>query len=78
MATKTVVPAKRVVRLPVSLDQLAVTISQLSPSDLEALEFAFDARSRTEILRRRKAVRGLAKRGKAFRLSDLQEEFGSA
>ena len=78
MATKTVASAKRLVRLPVSLDQLAVTISQLSPSDLEALEFAFDARSRTEILRRRKEVRGLAKRGKALRLSDFQEEFGSA
>lgn len=78
MATKTVVPLKRLVQLPVSLDQLATTISRLSPSDLEALEFAFDARSRTEIIRRRKAVRGLAKRGKALRLSDLQEEFGGA
>lgn len=78
MATKTAVPAKRLVRLPVSLDQLAFTISQLAPADLEALEFAFDARSRAQILRRWKTIRGLAKRGKTLQLSDLEEEFGDA
>lgn len=78
MAAKTDIPAKRLVGLPVSLDQLAFTISRLTPSDLEALEFAFDAQARADILRRRKSARSLVKRGKALKLSDLRDEFGDA
>ena len=70
--------ARRLVSLPVSLDQLALTIGRLSPKDLEALELAFEPGEQRELLRRRKAVRGLAKKGKALSLDDLQAEFGGA
>lgn len=75
MSTRT--PTRRLVSLPVSLDQLAFSIEQLSPSDLEALELSFDPAERKEILRRGRAVRGLARRGKALNLPDLQAEFGA-
>lgn len=61
-----------------SLDQLAFTIGQLSEKELEGLELAFKPRERKEILRRRKTVRGLARRGKTLALGDLQAEFTSA
>lgn len=77
MSTRTPARARRLVSLPVSLDQLAFSIEQLSPSDLEALEFSFDSAERKEILRRGKAMRGLARRGKTLPLPGLQAEFGA-
>lgn len=76
MSARTPTRARRLVSLPVSLDQLAFSIERLSPDDLEALELSFDPRERKEILRRGKAVRGLARRGKTLTLPDLQAEFG--
>lgn len=77
MPTRTPTRARRLVSLPASLDQLAFSVEQLSQSDLETLELSFDPTERKEIIRRGKAVRGLARRGKALNLPDLQAEFGA-
>lgn len=78
MATRMPTRARRIVSLPVSLDQLAWSIEQLSRNELEALELAFEPKERGEILRRRKTIRDAARRGRALELADLQAEFGAA
>lgn len=80
MATRMSTPtrARRLVSLPVSLDQLAWSIERLSGKELEALELAFEPKERKEILRRRKTIRSAARRGRALDLADLRVEFGPA
>lgn len=78
MPTRQRTSAQRLISLPVSFDQLAFTIGRLSRKDLNALEFAFEPETRKEVLRRRRAVRGLARRGKTLNLSALEAEFGTA
>lgn len=72
MATTTENNVKRV-STPFTLEQLAVSLQQLSVRDFELLEELLDKKFQKTILSRGKSAQ---KKGQAVSLQELQKEFG--
>ncbi|OHA62221.1 MAG: hypothetical protein A3E07_02890 [Candidatus Wildermuthbacteria bacterium RIFCSPHIGHO2_12_FULL_45_9] len=64
------------VSVPLTLEQIALSLGQLSPQELEVLEELIDPTFQKTILTRSKEITLLGKRKQTLSLEDLQKDFG--
>lgn len=62
--------------MPLTLEQIALSLGQLSPQELEVLEELIDPTFQKTILTRSKEITLLGKRKQTLSLEDLQKDFG--
>lgn len=67
---------KKIIFIPLVLEQVAFVLSQLSGKDLEVLEELLDKEFQKIIISRGKAIGAQSKKGKTLSLSKLQQVFG--
>ena len=58
-------------QMPISLEQLALAIEQLSEDELEELELSFDSEMAAEIRERQRSLPALDQAGKLLSLEDF-------
>lgn len=66
---------EKFVSVPLSLEQIAFSLSQLSQYDLEILEEFLDKKFQRKIISRGKNILSLYKKGKTIPLAQIQKEF---
>lgn len=67
---------KKIIFIPLVLEQVAFVLNQLSKNDLEILEELLDKGFQQTIISRGKSIVAQSKKGKTLSLSKLQQVFG--
>lgn len=67
---------QKTISLPLTLEQIAFSLSQLSRTDLEILEELMDKKFQKTILSRGKEIVSQYKKGQTDSLKQLQQDFG--
>lgn len=68
---------QKIISLPLTLEQIAFSLKQLSTTDLEILEELMDTKFQKTILSRGKEIVSQYKKGQTDSLKQLQRDFGS-
>ncbi|OGH20672.1 MAG: hypothetical protein A3D74_05210 [Candidatus Levybacteria bacterium RIFCSPHIGHO2_02_FULL_37_13] len=67
---------QKIISLPLTLEQIAFSLKQLSRTDLEILEELMDKKFQKTILSRGKEIVSQYKKGQTDSLKQLQRDFG--
>ena len=76
MATQTTTEFKKFISVPLTMEQLAFSLSQLSRKDLEIFEELLDKKFQKIILSRGKKAVSQIKKNQTISLKELQKDFG--
>lgn len=76
MATQTTIEYKKLISVPLTIEQLAFSLSQLSRKDLEIFEELLDKKFQKIILSRGKKSASQIRKNQSISLKELQRDFG--
>lgn len=76
MATQTITEFKKLISVPLTIEQLAFSLSQLSRKDLEIFEELLDKKFQKVILNRGNKTVSQIKKNQTISLKELQKDFG--
>lgn len=76
MATQTITESKKFISVPLTIEQMAFSLSQLSRKDLEIFEELLDKKFQKIILSRGKRAVSQIKKNQTISLKELQKDFG--